>query len=150
MTSPLDMLCKAQSAKFRKAKFMAGISKPRMLVILSAAIAQAETRGLARLYIQAVRDVQDILLGNDPLAATAFWRSLIAESDKRSRGGFAAMSPERLREVSAHGRGSFNCKLNATEAGKKGGLARAANTTPGQRREWSARGAEVTNSKRRR
>ena len=127
---------------------MAGISKPRMLVILSAAIEQAEERGEGD-YVAILTDVELILRGDRPFDEE-FWHPIIAESDKRSRGGFAAMSPERHREVSAHGRGSFNCKLNATEAGKKGGLARAANTTPEQRREWSARGAEVTNSKRRR
>ena len=130
---------------------MAGISKPRMLVILANAIAQAEVDGLARVYIQALRDIEDILLGNTPMAAHSFWQAIIAKSDRRHCGGFAAMPPERLREVSAHGRGNFTVnKLGAIEAGKKGGLARAANTTPKQRSEWSARGAEVTNSKRRR
>ena len=126
---------------------MAGISKPRMLVILATAIAQSQEQGA---YLRALRDAEAILCGEIPVHNEEFWRSLIAESDKRSRSGFAAMSPERLRKVSAHGRGSFNCKLNATEAGKKGGLARAANTTPEQRREWASLGAEVTNSKRRR
>ena len=127
---------------------MAGISKPRMLNILSAAIRLA-TSGCGS-YAQALRDAEAILLGEVPVHNEEFWRSIIAKSDKRAYGGFAAMSPEKLREVSAHGRGSFNCKLNATEAGKKGALGRMRNTTPEQRREWSARGAEVTNSKRRR
>ena len=128
---------------------MAGISKPRMLVILSAAIKQAEVGGLSRVYVKALRDAEAVLLGAVPEYFEHFWGPIIAESDKRSRSGFAAMSPERLREVSAHGRGSFNCKLNAAEAGKKGASARMRNTTPEQRREWSARGAEVTNMKRR-
>ena len=128
-----------------------GISKPRMLVILANAIAQAEVDGLARVYIQALRDIEDILLGNTPMAAHSFWQAIIAKSDRRHCGGFAAMPPERLREVSAHGRGNFTVnKLGAIEAGKKGASARMRNTTPEQRSEWSARGAEVTNSKRRR
>ena len=129
---------------------MAGISKPRMLVILSAAIKQAEAGGLSRVYVKALRDAEAVLLGAVPEYVEHVWGPVIAESDKRSQGGFAAMSPERLREVSSHGRGNFMVnKLGAIEAGRKGGLTRAANTTPEQRSEWSARGAEVTNSKRR-
>ena len=131
---------------------MAGISKPRMLVILSAAIKKGESTGqVSRPYIEALVAAEAILYGEIPVHNEEFWRSLIAESDKRSRSGFAAMSPERLREVSSHGRGNFTVnKLGAIEAGRKGALARIANSTPEQRREWSARGAEVTNSKRRR
>ena len=129
---------------------MAGISKPRMLVILSAAISEGKLSALGAEYLCALCDMETILLGGVPHHNEKVWRDLIAESDRRSRSGFAAMPPERLREVSAHGRGGFMRKQNASAAGKKGGLARAANTTPEQRSEWSARGAEVTNSKRRR
>ena len=131
---------------------MAGISKPRMLVILSAAIRREATdrNVMPALYYEALRDVKAILECGYPRNA-GYWGDIIAESDKRSHSGFAAMSRERLREVSAHGRGNFTVnKLGATEAGKKGASARMANTTPEQRREWSARGAKVTNSKRRR
>jgi hypothetical protein len=122
-----------------------------MLVILSAAIAQAERLGLSGVYILALRDVQDIMLGNEPpFTAQPFWNNIIAESDKRSRSGFAAMSPERLREVSSHGRGNFTVnKLGAIEAGRKGALARIANTTPEQRREWASLGAKAVNSRKR-
>ena len=127
-----------------------GISKPRMLVILANAIAQAEVDGLARVYIQALRDIEDILLGNTPMAAHSFWQAIIAKSDRRHCGGFAAMPPERLREVSAHGRGNFTVnKLGAIEAGRKGALARIANSTPEQRREWASLGGKAVNSRKR-
>ena len=130
---------------------MAGISKPRMLVILSAAIKQAELGGqVSRPYIEALVAAEAILLGEIPIHNEEFWRPVIAESDKRSRSGFAAMSPERLREVSAHGRGNFTVnKLGAIEAGRKGALARIANSTPEQRREWASLGGKAVNSRKR-
>ena len=128
---------------------MSGVSKPRMLAILSAAISRAEADGLARVYIQALRDIQDILLGNTPMAAHSFWQDIVAKSDKRSVSGFAAMSPERLREVSAHGKGSFNRRQNAIEAGKRGAVGRMRNSTPEQRSEWASLGARATNEAKR-
>ena len=120
-----------------------------MLVILGAAIKQAEAdRQVSRPYIEALVAVEAILCGEIPLHNEEFWRSIIAESDKRRVSGFAAMSPERLREVSAHGKGSFSRKQNASEAGKKGALARIANSTSEQRREWASLGAQAVNAKR--
>ena len=125
-----------------------GISKPRMLSILSAAIKEAETRGLATSYVKALRDAEAILLGDVPEYGEHFWGPIIAESDKRSGGGFAAMSPERLREVSSHGRGGFMRKQNASAAGKKGALGRMRSSTPEQRSEWATLGAKAMNAKR--
>jgi hypothetical protein len=125
---------------------MAGISKPRMLVILSAAIERAEVRGEED-YVAILTDVELILRGERPFDE-GFWDNIIRESDKRAHSGFAAMSPERLREVSAHGRGGFMRKQNASAAGKKGALGRMRSSTPEQRSEWASLGAKAVNSKR--
>ena len=133
----------------RMSKRLRGISKSRMLVILGAAIKEGEaSRQVSRPYIEALVAAEAILLGEIPLHNEEFWRPIIAKSDKRSHGGFAAMSPERLREVSAHGKGNFKRRQNAIEAGQKGALARLANSTPEQRREWASLGAKAVNEKR--